>query len=146
MTPPAIPCLHGLYPDKFSTETEIHDINIQEELPPFTSDNRQSLGELFLGFLEYYSFFNYDRYAISIREGTILLKDECRYARSAKNDTTQWKLLCIEEPFDLTNTARSVYDVNTFEHIKNVFRYSFNTLGETKCLQSILPKLEKYQS
>lgn len=95
--------------------------------------------------MEYYASFRYDRYAISVREGTLLLKEECRYAKSLKNDVTQWKLLCIEEPFDLTNTARSVYDVDTFEHIKNVFQYSYKALYETKLLSTILPMTECVQ-
>lgn len=138
-SPPVIPCLHGLYPEKFNPNSEIQNIDIQEELTVFYSDNSDSLGELFLGFLRYYTYFDYDRHAISVREGAVLSKEECRYTRSQKNDVTQWKHLCIEEPFDLTNTARSVYDVDIFEHIKHVFRRSFKTLLETKNLTSIFP-------
>lgn len=145
VTPPAIPCLHGLYPEKFSPNSEIHNIDIQEELPPFYSDNKQSLGELFLGFLRYYSHFDYDMYAISVREGSVLLKEECRYTKSQKNDVTQWKLLCIEEPFDLTNTARSVYDMDIFNHIKSVFHISCKILNTTKNLNSILPNIDANQ-
>lgn len=139
VNPPALPCLHEMYPEKFSPTVDIHYIDIQEELPKFSSDNKQSLGELFLGFLHYYTVFNYDLYAISVREGRVLMKDECRMARAPKNDTTQWKLLCIEEPFDLTNTARSVYDVDTFDRIKYIFHFAYNVLRETKDLSSIIP-------
>ncbi|KRT78181.1 hypothetical protein AMK59_7689 [Oryctes borbonicus] len=142
VTPPAIPCLHGLYPDKFSPNSEIHNIDIQEELPQFYSDNKQSLGELLLGFLNYYTHFDYDRYAISVREGSVLLKEECKYTRSQKNDVMQWKLLCIEEPFDLTNTARSVYDMETFNYIKRVFSVSYKLLGDTKNLNLIFPNVD----
>lgn len=36
---------------------DINTIDMNEELPPYTSDNKQTLGELFLLFLEYYSNF-----------------------------------------------------------------------------------------
>lgn len=43
----------------------------------------------------------------------------------------------ILEPFDLTNTARSVYDYETFEHIKAVFAASWHTLEETLDLAAV---------
>lgn len=137
--PPVLPCLHRLYPEKFNPYTEVHIMDIQEELPHNRSDCHQSLGELFLGFLQYYTYFNYDELAISVRQGTVLRKDDCRYNRSQKNTVTQWKLLCIEEPFDFTNTAKSVYDIEAFEHIKYVFFMSYKILNETKNLNMILP-------
>lgn len=137
--------MHGLYQDKFNPEKEIHDIDIQEELPPFRSDNNQSLSELLLGFLQYYAYFNYETYAISVRLASRVLIDDCRYARSQKNDPHQWKYLCIEEPFDLTNTARSVYDLVTFKRIQKVFQDSFNTLRKTGNLSCILMNMDENQ-
>lgn len=143
--PPVIPCLHGLYPDKFNPDREIHDIDIQEELPQFISDNKQSLGELLKRFLHYYANFNYDVYAISVRIASRILVDECRYARSPKNDPHQWKYLCIEEPFDLTNTARSVYDLPTFKRIQKVFEVSSSILMKTEDLSRILVNISDNQ-
>ncbi|KAK5650983.1 hypothetical protein RI129_002012 [Pyrocoelia pectoralis] len=143
--PPVIPCLHGLHPDKFNPDREIHDIDIQEELPQFISDNKQSLGELLNGFLYYYANFNYDVYAISVRIASRILVDECRYARSLKNDPHQWKYLCIEEPFDLTNTARSVYDLPTFKRIQKVFEVSSSILMKTEDLSRILVNISDNQ-
>lgn len=48
-----------------------------------------------------------------------------------KNDPSQWKIVCIEEPFDLTNTARSVYDYEIHEGVKGVFRTSYHYLNDT---------------
>lgn len=110
---------------------------MHEQLLPFQSDNTQPLGELLLGFLGYYSMFEYNNYAISIRLGSRVSIEECKRARSAKNDPHQWKHLCIEEPFDLTNTARSVYDPDIFEHVKVIFYQSFKRLRETHDLESI---------
>lgn len=60
--------------------------------------------------------------------------------RSLKNDPQQWKNLCIEEPFEFTNTARSVYDTEIFYKIKYVFIQSYQHLQQTLDLKSILNK------
>ena len=137
VTPAVLPCLQNNYPQKFNPKSEIHDINIQEELPPFYSENKQTLGELLLGFLQYYAKFDYVKYVISVRVGSLLLKSEIL---QKSDDWIQWKLLCIEEPFEQTNTARSVYDVNVFEYIKYAFQTSFQRLITTHDISSILPK------
>jgi hypothetical protein len=74
-----------------------------------------------------------------------------------KNDANHWKTLSIEgknsqlnysliykiqnsnfsEPFDLTNTARSVYDEEIFERIKQVFYTSWCCMRETLDLNSV---------
>lgn len=108
-----------------------------EQINTFHSDNHQTLGELLLGFFHYYCRFEYNLHAISVRLGARIPIDECRSAKSSRNDPHQWKLLCIEEPFDLTNTARSVYDIEAFENIKSVFRNSYRKLQETRDLLSI---------
>ena len=59
INPPVLPCLHTMYPEKFQKILEINNIDMNEELEPFYSDNKQTLGELFVLFLEYYSNFEY---------------------------------------------------------------------------------------
>ncbi|RXG54443.1 Poly(A) RNA polymerase gld-2-like protein A [Armadillidium vulgare] len=114
---------------------------VTERMPLFVSNNKQTLGELFLGFLEYYAHkFMFIENSISIRTGGILPTDECRYVRTRKNDSRMWKYLCIEEPFDLTNTARSVYDELVFEKVRNVFKDSCKLLKESKNLEVLFSK------
>lgn len=55
--PSVLPCLHQLYPDKFHNTNEISSIDLKEELKPYHSTNKQTIGELFLKFLGYYSNF-----------------------------------------------------------------------------------------
>lgn len=137
ISPSVLPCLHTMYPEKFNRDLDLTKIDIIETMKPYKSDNKQTLGELFYQFLVYYSNFDYTQYAISVRTASVLPIEECRQARSYKNDPHQWKQLCIEEPFDLTNTARSVYDGDIFERIKEVFVKSMKTLKETKDLNSL---------
>ncbi|EDV54186.1 poly(A) RNA polymerase gld-2 homolog A [Drosophila erecta] len=138
-TPPVLPCLHKLYPDKFGLlqPNDFGYVDMNEVMAPYQSENSQSLGELLLNFLHYYSVFEYGKYAISIRVGGVLPIEVCRAATAPKNDIHQWNELCIEEPFDQTNTARSVYDTDTFERIKAIFVASYRRLESTRNLSAI---------
>ena len=89
--------------------------------------------EIFTNFL----FHSYTKNAISVRTGGVLLIEDCKSTRSLKNDPNHWQTLCIEEPFDLTNTARSTYDGEVFRKIKDVFFSSFYRLKETRNLESV---------
>ncbi|XP_011191026.1 poly(A) RNA polymerase gld-2 homolog B [Zeugodacus cucurbitae] len=139
VSPAVLPCLHDLFPDKFPLlrSNDFGYVDMNETIGPYESKNTQTIGELFLYFLEYYSCFDYTQFAISVRTGGILPINVCRLAKSSKNDIHQWKELCIEEPFDLTNTARSVYDFETFERVKAVFVASWRILQQTLDLNSI---------
>ncbi|KAK6644083.1 hypothetical protein RUM43_000348 [Polyplax serrata] len=137
VSPAVLPCLHELYKEKFNPLSDINQIDMHEELRPYNSLNKLTLGELLVGFLYYFANFNYSMYAVSVRLGSKVYIDVCRRAKSFKNDPHQWKYLCIEEPFDLTNTARAVYDAVTFQRIKNVFKESHKNLEKTRCLDSI---------
>jgi poly(A) RNA polymerase GLD2 len=58
ISPPVLPCLHQKYPEKFQTLHDITTIDMMERLDTdWRSENYQSLGELFLRFLDYYSNF-----------------------------------------------------------------------------------------
>ncbi|RZC43069.1 poly(A) RNA polymerase gld-2 A-like [Asbolus verrucosus] len=90
VTPPVLPCLHNMIPEKFNYEN--HNMDVHEEieaLKEFESDNTRCL----------------------VRTGSLLPIEMCKLVKSPKNDPHQWKCLCIEEPFDFSNTARSVFDI-----------------------------------
>jgi poly(A) RNA polymerase GLD2 len=72
-----------------------------------------------------------------MRLASLVPIEECRRARTCKNDPHEWKYLWIEEPFDLTNTARSLYDRDVFESVKAVFQTSYNSLKKTRNIESI---------
>ena len=88
--------------------------------------------ELLIGFLDYYSYvFSYDNDAISVRLGHPIPKSKVLSSLACA-------YLCIEEPFNRTNTAHSVYDKVTFERILSVFRVSHYTLRRYPFLNSIM--------
>ncbi|XP_058446222.1 poly(A) RNA polymerase gld-2 homolog B-like isoform X3 [Malaya genurostris] len=143
VSPPILPCLHAMHPDKFvvceslQRMSDFSNLDLTETVEPYKNDNSQSLGELFLQFLEYYANFDYTHYAISVRTASVIPIESARVARSYKNDPHHWRQLCIEEPFDLTNTARSVFDAEIFEQIKSVFSTCWRRLKDTNDLNAI---------
>ncbi|KAH9503294.1 Glycerol 2-dehydrogenase (NADP(+)) [Bulinus truncatus] len=136
INPPVLPCLHSMYPHLFSIYNNVCrlSLNFSENNINFVSQNNVTLGELFLGFLNYYSnIFNYDTQVISVRLGTSFLRHEI----SDRNNSMQWKFLNIEEPFDKSNTARSVYDNYVFKRILRVFDVSYKTLERSRNVKDI---------
>jgi len=135
--PPVAPVWQALLPDRFDVNIPVSQLkrNDQPKLI-WRSENRQTLGELFIGFLKYFAKdFRYEKYAISVRMGSLIDKEDF-----LDNDRTTYghALLAIEEPFDLSNTARSVYDEDEFERIVRVFRRSYFTIEKSKSFSSIL--------
>ena len=58
INPSVLPCLHSIYPSKFNSTSDIHMIDIQEDLRIDVRPlNRQPLGELLFEFFKYYAFF-----------------------------------------------------------------------------------------
>ncbi|XP_013391307.1 poly(A) RNA polymerase GLD2-like [Lingula anatina] len=138
-SPAVIPSLQQKFAHKFSADLDITSLRLEEDLPPFNSLNKQTLGELFLGFLEYYGQkFDFKHEAISIRLGCKLPVGTMMRQDMLRNPVSQWKWLCIEEPFNLSNTARSVYDEYAFQRIRKVFRVCALELRQSGNLDSVL--------
>uniref|UniRef100_A0A8C7LMN4 polynucleotide adenylyltransferase n=1 Tax=Oncorhynchus mykiss TaxID=8022 RepID=A0A8C7LMN4_ONCMY len=108
---PVIPSLQNEYPECFSPSMDIHRVpEGPRDIPPYSSSNQASLGELLLGFLKYYtSVFRWDKQVISVREAKAL----------PKSNSLEWrdKFICVEEPFDGTNTARAVHEKVKFDSL-----------------------------
>ena len=108
------------------------------------SQNDDSLGKLFHGFLEYYAndyVFAYN--TISVRTGGILRTDQCRYRNAASgaplNIPNMWRcFICVEEPLIYTNTASCVFNAEAFERIKKVFKESLHCLNDEGDLRLIM--------
>lgn len=133
-SPPVLPSLQKLHPNLFAKNIDIRNLKMNHQMD-FKVQNRQPLGDLFEGFLEYFTdTFDFDNDVISVRLGTRMTK---RMAVVQSGEEKSWKLLKIEEPFDLTNTARSCYDQNIFERVKRVIRISHRKLKQTGKMSSL---------
>ncbi|KAI1905228.1 hypothetical protein AGOR_G00013960 [Albula goreensis] len=130
---PVIPCLQREYPECFDPSMDIHLVpEGPKDIPSFTSRNQSSLGDLLIGFLKYYAIvFNWDKSVISVREAEAFPKPSSREWRD--------KFICVEEPFDRTNTARAVHERLKFDAIKSEFKKSWQMLQLKKDLNFILP-------
>ncbi|KAK3709902.1 hypothetical protein QZH41_020022, partial [Actinostola sp. cb2023] len=74
------------------------------------SQNLQSLGELLLGFFQYFANqFSWDMSVISVRLGRTY---------STEYGAMKRKYIYIEEPFDSNNVAKTVYNFENFSKIK----------------------------
>ena len=129
-SPPVLPCLQVTDAGHFASNGDYTMYTLASRFASFQSANTQSLGELFVLFLRYYSQeFDYERSAISVRLGRIVSKATVRAFRSPKNNATQWNFLAVEEPFERTNAASAVHDPVAFERIRSVFRMSYQLIS-----------------
>lgn len=130
---PVLPSLQRDYPNCFDPFMDLDFVpGAAQHIPRYISKNKFSLGELFLGFLRYYTLnFRWDSQIISVREGRAL----------PKSSSLEWKnkFICVEEPFERKNVARAVYEKAKFEAIKDKFAESYWTLQATNDLSSLLP-------
>ncbi|XGW18297.1 hypothetical protein V3C99_002713 [Haemonchus contortus] len=97
--PPVLPRLQEDFRDGSIQPVVVDncDVYFHREVIPDWSKNRQSVGELFVGFLDYYARFDFGTQVVQIRRKKPLLKMEKDWNRS----------LCIEDPFDLCHNLGS---------------------------------------
>ncbi|KAL5005038.1 hypothetical protein ScPMuIL_018494 [Solemya velum] len=129
-SPPVLPCLQKGY---VSAKANIKQMRFDQRLN-HNSENMQNLDSL--GICYHHAFTSqYDQDVMSVRLGT---KVPLFMVMEQTDQPSMWKCLCIEEPFDLSNTARSVYDENTFLRVKRVFYSSYTKLSRTRNAETIL--------
>ncbi|XP_060091847.1 poly(A) RNA polymerase GLD2 isoform X1 [Heteronotia binoei] len=130
---PILPSLQKNYPESFDPTMQLHLVHQAPcTIPPYLSKNESTLGDLLLGFLEYYATeFDWSGQMISVREAKAI----------PRPDGIEWrnKFICVEEPFDRTNTARAVHEKQKFDIIIDEFRKSWQRLRDRKDLNCILP-------
>lgn len=130
---PVVPSLQKQYPECFNVSMDIHMVpEGPRHIPPYSSSNRASLGDLLLGFLKYYGCsYRWDQSIVSVRDGKTL----------PKNSSYEWKnkFICVEEPFEKKNTARAVHEKAKFDTIRTRFTESWRALQQSQDLNSILP-------
>ncbi|RCN45318.1 nucleotidyltransferase domain protein, partial [Ancylostoma caninum] len=76
---------------------ENHDVYYHNTVFEKWSENRSSVSQLFVGFLDYYARFDFETQVVQIRRKKPLLKMEKDWSRS----------VCIEDPFDLNHNLGS---------------------------------------
>ncbi|NWH33520.1 GLD2 polymerase, partial [Chloropsis hardwickii] len=117
----------------FDPTMQLHFVHqAPRTIPPYISKNGSSLGDLLIGFFKYYATeFDWSHQMISVREAKAI----------ARPDGIEWrnKFICVEEPFDRTNTARAVHEKQKFDTIRGEFSQAWQLLRDKKDLNCILP-------
>ncbi|NWV28751.1 GLD2 polymerase, partial [Origma solitaria] len=130
---PILPSLQKNYPECFDPTMQLHLVHqAPRTIPPYISKNGSSLGDLLMGFFKYYATeFDWCHQMISVREAKAV----------PRPDGTEWrnKFICVEEPFDGTNTARAVREQQKFDMIRGELAQAWRLLQEKKDLNYILP-------
>ncbi|NXA93319.1 GLD2 polymerase, partial [Melanocharis versteri] len=130
---PVLPSLQKNYPECFDPTMQLHLVHqAPRTIPPYISKNGSSLGDLLIGFFKYYATeFDWCHQMISVREAKAI----------ARPDGIEWrnKFICIEEPFDGTNTARAVHEKHKFDMIRGELSQAWRLLRDKKDLNCILP-------
>ncbi|NXO98965.1 GLD2 polymerase, partial [Certhia brachydactyla] len=130
---PILPSLQKNYPECFDPTMQLHLVHqAPRTIPPYISKNGSSLGDLLIGFFKYYATeFDWSHQMISVREAKAM----------ARPDGIEWrnKFICVEEPFDGTNTARAVHEKQKFDMIRGEFAQAWRLLQEKKDLNRIVP-------
>lgn len=136
--PAVLPSLQKMQPDRFCSEGDVRLLRLGEDLPPWRSANTQSLGALFVGFLDFFANrFGFSRSCASVRLGVPISRLEAISATSTER-RSQWKYICIEEPFDKSNTARAVYNWETYQQIVRAFHDTLEQLHSTHSPECLL--------
>ena len=135
--PPVIPKLHQLHPKIFHPESNIFGLPFTKEISKFTSENKQFLGALLYGFFQYYNEqWDFAADCGSVRRGTRMQIGECyEYSKEKRDNPRQWEAyVCMEEPFNRSNTGRAVIQRVKFDQILSAFGGAQNVLYQKMCL------------
>ncbi|KAI6182407.1 PAP-associated domain-containing protein [Aphelenchoides bicaudatus] len=144
---PILPSLQHLYHNRFNAKLDVRNLDISYPLEQIRGwehgKNPMSLSELLKGFFHYYAHeFDFDNSAISVRLGRVVGRAfVVSQHRNQYHALAQWRCICIEEPFTLSNAAHAVYDERIFEAIKNSFKQASTDLEHDSNLETLLNNL-----
>ncbi|XP_014218210.1 poly(A) RNA polymerase gld-2 homolog B [Copidosoma floridanum] len=140
--PAVVPCLHKSAQKMFSRSEKVFDIDFFKPMNiQFTSNNRQTLEELLLGFFDYYNKFNFDMTVMSIRLGAAYPKNQWMTMVDKKIfHSYRSPILKLEEPFEQKNAARKVSDEKSFNKTRAAFKKAHQKLIERRDIKCIFSK------
>lgn len=129
--PPVLPCLQKLVSRRYDQHNSIDQAmsNWRRYPAKWRSNNNSNLRQLLKGLFRYYGYtFKYDQHVISVREGRALDRSSV-YTANPEDRHNPWNsFLCVEEPFNRSNTTRSLNDKDKFDRMIELLRMSYNAL------------------
>ncbi|KAF9953871.1 hypothetical protein BGZ72_005092 [Mortierella alpina] len=145
-SPPILPKLHQI-PHTLSEDNQVINGNNTsfctdlEQLEGFGLPNKETLGGLLYAFFRRFAIeFDYDNHVISVREGCYLTKESKGWHLPGK----QYKLFCVEEPFDTSRNLGNSSDMASSKGLKEEFRRALDVLYQKVsldqcCAQFVFP-------
>ncbi|KAF9997951.1 hypothetical protein BGZ79_008348 [Entomortierella chlamydospora] len=145
-SPPILPKLHEI-PHTLSDDNQVINDNNTSfcqdigQLEGFGLPNKETLGGLLYAFFRRFAIeFDYDNYVISIRRGCYLTKESKGWHIPGK----QYKLLCVEEPFDTSRNLGNSADMISCKGLKEEFKRALEILFQKVslnecCAQYVFP-------
>ena len=142
--PPVLPCLHKR-PHQRLLGADGKPSAFADDLGSlrgFGQKNKESLGELLFHFFRRYGHeLDYERNVISVREGTIISKEDKKWHLMQNNR------LCVEEPFNTERNLGNTADDISFRGVHLELRRAFDLISEAKldeCMeQFVFPAVEE---
>ncbi|WKX98874.1 hypothetical protein Q1695_014056 [Nippostrongylus brasiliensis] len=128
--PPLVPRLQEDFRSA-DTQPEIIencDVYFHKDVIEGWSKNKRTLGELFIGFLDYYARFDFGTQVVQMRRKKPLLKTEKEWNRS----------LCIEDPFDLRHNLGAGITKKMFVFIVRNIHNSRKRFMLSECRKTFL--------
>ncbi|KAF9901505.1 hypothetical protein BX616_002236 [Lobosporangium transversale] len=129
-SPPILPKLHQI-PHVLSEDNQVINGNNTsfcqdlEKLEGFGLPNKETLGGLLYAFFRRFAIeFDYDNYVISVRNGCYLTKESKGWHLPGK----QYKLFCVEEPFDTSRNLGNSSDMISSKGLKEEFKRALEIL------------------
>ncbi|CAO3572624.1 unnamed protein product [Mortierella alpina] len=145
-SPPILPKLHQI-PHTLSDDNQVINGNNTsfctdlDLLEGFGLPNKETLGGLLYAFFRRFAIeFDYDHHVISVREGCYLTKESKGWHLPGK----QYKLFCVEEPFDTSRNLGNSSDMASSKGLKEEFRRALDVLYQKVsldqcCAQFVFP-------
>lgn len=137
VSPQVLPSLQRMFPDTYNayfTIDDIQKVDMEAICKSWTSENKESVGELLIKFFEYYSRHDFRGKLISVRTGSLHELPDWDSSRGFKG------YINIEEPYTLENAARSVYLLSHCKDIIHEFRRKHRQLfrkGKANNLETV---------
>ena len=117
--PQVLPSLQRMFPHTYNayfTIDDIQKVDMEAICKSWTSENKESVGQLLIKFFDYYSKHDFRGKLISVRTGSLHERPDWDSSRGYKG------YINIEEPYTMENAARSVYLLSRCKDIINEFK------------------------
>lgn len=125
--PPILPALHQVNIKHSKSNGGSSFADDIETLRNFGYENKETLGELLFSFFRYYAHeFDYDAFAVSVRQGKKISKIEKGWHLTNNNR------LCVEEPFNTGRNLGNTADDTSFRGLHIELRRAFDLISEAK--------------